>query len=403
MKKLLAGGALALALVLAAGSVFGQQVWKWSTTSGTNATADPAINWAEGMSPSSVNDSARAMMAAIARARLDTSGSISSTGTSTAYVLTTNSSYTPAVGTVVAFFAHATNGASPTLNVDGSGAKPIQVRLNEAVAEGTIVALSPYSVLYCASCNGGSGSWILQSVYGAPTTIPIGGVIDYLGTSAPNSNFALAAGQAISRTTYATLFALVGTTFGAGDGSTTFNLPDLRGRVVAGLDNLGGSAAGRITAAGGNFDGTVLGGAGGAQNHTLTTAQIASHTHAGTTDATGDHTHTGTTDAGGTHSHTVNINDSGHSHVQNHTLVAFGAGGGSIMSVSTPGGNSWSTGSATTGITASTVDAGSHTHTFTTAGAGAHSHTFTSGATGGGASHPIVQPTMTLGKIIRIF
>ena len=81
----------------------------------------------------------------------------------------------------------------------------------------------------------------------------------YVGSTAPNSNFALPFGQAISRATYDPLFALVGTTFGAGDGSTTFNIPDLRGRVAFGLDNMGGSAASRITVAGGNFDGTARG------------------------------------------------------------------------------------------------------------------------------------------------
>jgi microcystin-dependent protein len=69
-------------------------------------------------------------------------------------------------------------------------------------------------------------------------------------------------GQAISRTTYATLFAAMGTTFGAGDGSTTFNVPDLRGRFP-----LGKAAAGT---------GSVLGGTGGAIDHTHTGP---SHTH----------------------------------------------------------------------------------------------------------------------------
>lgn len=54
-------------------------------------------------------------------------------------------------------------------------------------------------------------------------------------------------GQAVSRTTYARLFAAIRDVFGVGDGSTTFNLPDTRGRVIAGLDNMGGSAAGRMT------------------------------------------------------------------------------------------------------------------------------------------------------------
>jgi microcystin-dependent protein len=66
---------------------------------------------------------------------------------------------------------------------------------------------------------------------------------------------------------------------GWGDNSTTFNVPDLRGRVGAGRDNMGGTAANRMTTAGAGIAGANLGDAGGAQTHTLTTAQLASHNH----------------------------------------------------------------------------------------------------------------------------
>jgi len=59
-------------------------LWKWSRTASSNATADGSINWAEGMAPSGVNDSARAMMAAAAKYRDDTAGSLITGGTSTA-------------------------------------------------------------------------------------------------------------------------------------------------------------------------------------------------------------------------------------------------------------------------------------------------------------------------------
>jgi len=75
---------------------------------------------------------------------------------------------------------------------------------------------------------------------------PPGIVLPYAGSSAPDF-FLLCAGQAVSRTTYATLFAVIGTAFGAGDGFTTFSVPDLRGRVAAGKDDMGGSAASRLT------------------------------------------------------------------------------------------------------------------------------------------------------------
>lgn len=73
-------------------------------------------------------------------------------------------------------------------------------------------------------------------------------------------------GRALSRTTYADLFAALGTTWGSGDGSTTFNIPDMRGRTAVGKDNMGGSAANRITNAICGIVGTLLGAVGGDQN-----------------------------------------------------------------------------------------------------------------------------------------
>ena len=108
--------------------------------------------------------------------------------------------------------------------------------------------------------------------------IPAGSVFDYAGTAAP-SGYLLCFGQAVSRSTYSDLFTAIGTTFGSGDGSTTFNLPDLRGRVAAGKDDMGGSAANRITSGGSGITGTTLGASGGTQTHTLTTAEMPSHTH----------------------------------------------------------------------------------------------------------------------------
>lgn len=106
----------------------------------------------------------------------------------------------------------------------------------------------------------------------------MGKVFDYTGTTAPSLHV-LAYGQAISRTTYSTYFALVGTTYGSGDGSTTFNVPDLRGRVVAGKDDMGGSSADRLTNQSGGLNGDTLGATGGSETHTLTEAQLAAHTH----------------------------------------------------------------------------------------------------------------------------
>lgn len=108
----------------------------------------------------------------------------------------------------------------------------------------------------------------------------VGEIKDYAGTTAPEG-FVLAYGQAVSRTVrYDRLYDTLSTTYGVGDGSTTYNLPDLRGRVGAGKDDMGGAAASRITAGGApGVDGTVLGDAGGVEEHQLTVAELAAHTH----------------------------------------------------------------------------------------------------------------------------
>lgn len=107
--------------------------------------------------------------------------------------------------------------------------------------------------------------------------IPIGGIIPYGGVTAP-TGWVLCYGQQLSRTTYAALFAVIGIAYGPGDSSTTFNTPDLRGRVTVGKDNMGGSAANRVTNAVAGFSGTTLGAAGGdqhAQPDTLTATSTA--------------------------------------------------------------------------------------------------------------------------------
>jgi microcystin-dependent protein len=247
--------------------------WKWSRTASSNATADNTVNWAEGMAPSAVNDSARAMMARLAEWRDDVSGTIATAGTSTAYTVASNQvfdNFADMNGGMIAFVPHTTNGATVTLNVDGLGAKPLRFGPNLELQSGVLIQGTPY----VASYNNSDGAWYLQGGFANPYGIPLGGMMPYIGSSAPNSTFVLPFGQAISRTTYATLFALTGTTFGAGDGSTTFNIPDLRGRSIFGQDNMGGSAASRITVAGGNYDGTTLGTTGGAQNKVITSAHL---------------------------------------------------------------------------------------------------------------------------------
>lgn len=106
--------------------------------------------------------------------------------------------------------------------------------------------------------------------------IPIGTVVEFAGTAGSPAMWLECNGQAISRATYATLFTNLGTIYGVGDGATTFNLPDRRGRVAVGIgsDN---STFGRITAA--TADSITLGGTFGAETQTLDVTQIPPHTH----------------------------------------------------------------------------------------------------------------------------
>lgn len=162
--------------------------------------------------------------------------------------------------------------------------------------------------------NAADRSQLLQAL-NLRAGVPAGSVMAFARTTPP-TGWLRANGAAVSRSTYAGLYTAIGTAFGAGDGSTTFNLPDLRGEFIRGLDDGRGVDAGRVL--------------GAAQ-----AALLGSHSHTGTTSATGDHTHplgiyvTGsgnngttaayssgsftpmTSGAGGAHSHTFTTDSSG--------------------------------------------------------------------------------------------
>lgn len=108
----------------------------------------------------------------------------------------------------------------------------------------------------------------------------IGCVLDFGGIEANIPALWLPCfGQSLLRAgTYAPLFAKIDVTYGAVDG-THFNVPDYRGRVAAGQDDMGGTSANRLTGLSGGVDGDILGGTGGLETHTLTIAQLAAHAH----------------------------------------------------------------------------------------------------------------------------
>ncbi|MCP3855050.1 MAG: tail fiber protein, partial [Actinomycetia bacterium] len=186
-------------------------------------------------------------------------------------------------------------------------------------------------------------------------------MVVWSGSSVPSS-WLLCDGSAVSRTSYANLFTEIGETFGVGDGSTTFNLPDMRGRVALGLDNMGGSSANRVTAAAADS----LGGADGDEKKTIATGNLPSHTHSDgslAADAESDHTHG--KPAGATTGYVVDV-------------------GASSLYVDTSGTDKVS-------FTANTGSAGGHSHDVTG----------TTGATGSGTALDAMNPYMALNWLIK--
>jgi len=206
--------------------------------------------------------------------------------------------------------------------------------------------------------------------------VPTGALFPFAAdsTNAP-TGFLYCRGQAVSRTTYAALYSVIGTTYGTGDGSTTFNLPNLQTRMPAGLDKSGTPDS--------SFD--VLGETGGSKDG------VASHTHsAGSLSSTsnGDHTHTlnalTSTDY---NNHTHNISgkqtsNTSHTHTGT-TTTAAGISGGTDVTLSTQ--------SASTGVTwANTANTN-----------GAHTHTVSGTSASSGTSGGNLPPYITLNYIIK--
>lgn len=195
-------------------------------------------------------------------------------------------------------------------------------------------------------------------------SMPPGAITAYVAAAAP-TGWLLCQGQEVSRATYATLYAVIGNTYGAGNGTTTFNLPNLKGRVPIGLDSSDTS-----------FD--ALAETGGAKTHTLAEANLPSHTHSI------NHDHASVTSgSGGSHNH--------------------GPSGGGIFLTQPASGSLYT--QVSTSLTANDVYYGSASVTDTEA---AHTHTVdlpsfsgTSGSTGSGTAVTHLDPYLVVNFIIK--
>ncbi|WP_166015783.1 MULTISPECIES: phage tail protein [Chelativorans] len=185
--------------------------------------------------------------------------------------------------------------------------------------------------------------------------VPIGTIVDYALSTAPEG-WTFCYGQALtSSTPYPLLRAALlaaGSPFGT-SGSDP-RVPDYRGRVGAGKDNMGGTSANRLTNQSGGVNGDVLGDTGGAETHTLSVGQMPSHNHSGSTGS------------GGNHTHTMDVKN-----------LSAGSGGNPV-----------------TGTPSGTIDS-----TYQSDPSGSHSHSIPS--QGGNDPHNNVQPTIIVNKIIK--
>ena len=211
----------------------------WSRTANSNSNADSTVNLPEGQAPGSLNDAARAMMAAIAKKRDDDSGVIASAGTSTAYTATSYEGFTSLTdGLSITLRMDETNGATPTLNVDSLGAKAIQGVSGTAIAAGKLLAGGIYKFTYSTSAV----AWIVSGLFSETVELVSGTVMLFVQTSAPTG----------------------------WTKSATHNNKALR--VVSGTASSGGSTAFTSVFASRTPAGTV-------GNRTLTIAMMPSHDH----------------------------------------------------------------------------------------------------------------------------
>ncbi|EJF76755.1 hypothetical protein ME7_00787 [Bartonella birtlesii LL-WM9] len=220
-------------------------IYNWSLIASENAYADESINWAEGQPPSSVNDSARVMMQRIKEYLLDNSGVIEANfrfdrgRNTTAICLMTKSSFEAYKGgIVVRFRAQEQNIGATDLSLNQLLSKPVYMATSDGIAPlrgGEMQRGGLYELVYvCDIVEKNVDGWFLTN----PTQnfLPSG----FIGTFATEkipSGWLLCDGREYSRKAYVNLYAAIGSIWGVGNGYSTFNVPDLRGMFLRGLDS----------------------------------------------------------------------------------------------------------------------------------------------------------------------
>lgn len=288
------------------------------------------------------------------------------TGTSSAYIANPTPAWESYDSSSIAIIIpHITNAAGATIQispaVNGVAAKDLKIA-GAAIGAGVLQQGVPTVIAY----TGVYFEVLLQNV-----TVPVGQITSYAGASAP-AGYLLCDGAAVSRTTYSTLFGVISTTYGVGDGSTTFNVPDLVRRVPVGKG---------ASDALGNSDGVAAGSRSLTHTHT-----VYKHYHGMGTGATAAvdiaHTHSSTDITG-----TVGGSDGTHSHniVARESSTASTAG--SLMRASSAG--------TLNDVTSGTTGSG-HGHSFSLTATLASTNKSVTGLIGtvtGGVNGNIDQPT----------
>jgi len=212
------------------------------------------------------------VLAEAAKRAADDSGTAMTTGNGTAFVGVTSYSWPSLTqGITVTFRFNSTNAANATFQLNALAAKQIAGFDGANLAANKIIANVPIRMTYIAATD----KWHVHDYY--PNDI-YPGDIKWSGQTADHGAWMLCNGRTLDRSIYATLYNAIGTWYGAPTG-TTFSIPDLRGRVAVGKDDMGGASVGRVTTAGSGIDGLTLGANGGDEKITLNSTQIPAHTH----------------------------------------------------------------------------------------------------------------------------